>query len=187
MLYLLAIFVIIVLIVIVLLVMPQHWFAEKKETQPVKHRPTKLPAPVAEEKFRHDLDKESAKLEKILQQKAALIDQEFTAKLNKINNKQLKDYEQALSATLQKTLKNLHEAASAATAANQGYKKSLEEELKKAKANVVEKVDSSAADIMISYLSEVAAEIDYQQQKDYLYKSLEANLPALQKDVQNGL
>jgi hypothetical protein len=40
---------------------------------------------------------------------------------------------------------------------------------------------------MVSYLAEVAGDLDYYQQKDYLYNSIEANKAAIKKDIENAV
>ncbi len=66
-------------------------------------------------------------------------------------------------------------------------KKSLDEETAKIKSKVIEQVENNIAEVMVSYLAEVAGDLDYYQQKDYLYKALEDNKQAIKKDIENAV
>lgn len=186
MIVLLVVFFVAVLIIIILLVAPGRQGAKKRP--PVDTAVLAKQARVAaNERFAALLEKEAASLQKNLQARAASIDKEFTTKLNVLNNKQLKEYEQALSATLQKTLQELHAASQVGDQQRKAFEQTIAEQTTQAKADIIAKVDKNSAEILISYLAEVAGTLDYQQQKDYLFEALEANKTALKKDIEQSV
>lgn len=183
-----AVFFIAIVIIVVLLIAPHRWFSgastPKNSDQATLAAKAKAQA---NERFALTLEREATKLEKTLQQRAQSLDRDFTTKLQALNDQQLKQYEQALAATLQKTLQDLHTAGNTGNAARKAFEESVAADSAKAKAEIIAKLDKGAAEIMLSYLAEVAGELDYQQQKEYLFNALETNKDALKKDIEHGL
>ena len=112
---------------------------------------------------------------------------EFKKGIHEITSKNLKEFNttlQEINTAMKKEVKVLAEASQKQSLLT---KKSLDDETAKIKAKVVEQIDNNIAEIMVSYLAEVAGDLDYYQQKDYLYKALEANKQAIKKDIDNAV
>lgn len=186
MLLLVGIFCVAVLVIVLLLIVPQHWFGggSTRSTKPADTALLARQAKIqAQQRFASTLEHEAVKLQKTLQQQAADLDSTFQKQIQDITSKQLKEYEQALGATLQKTLQQLHAAADTGEQERKNFAQAVAEQKTKALAQANEAVDKHVAEILMSYLAEVAGELDYQQQKNYLYHALEANKEAIKKDI----
>lgn len=160
--------------------------SRKKVSEEAAHlsRQAKLEA---QERMTKAVEKEYASLQKSLQTEADSASAEFKKGIHEITSKNLKEFNatlQEINTAMKKEVKVLAEASQKQSLLT---KKSLDDETAKIKAKVVEQIDNNIAEIMVSYLAEVAGDLDYYQQKDYLYKALEANKQAIKKDIDNAV
>lgn len=133
------------------------------------------------------VEKEYAKLQKSLQADASSVGQDFKKGIHEITSKNLKEFNETLqqiNTSMKQEVKVLAEASQKQSLLT---KKSLDDETAKIKARVTEQIENNIAEIMVGYLAEVAGDLDYYQQKDYLYSALEANKDAIKKDIENAV
>lgn len=133
------------------------------------------------------VEKEYVNLQKSLQAEANAAGQEFKNGIHEVTAKNLKEFNdslQEINTAMKKEVKVLAEASQKQSLLT---KKTLDEETSKIKSKVIEQVENNIAEIMVGYLAEVAGDLDYYQQKDYLYNALEANKEAIKKDIENAV
>jgi len=141
----------------------------------------------AQERMAKAVEKQYTGLQKTLQTEADSVSAEFKKSLHEITSKNLKDFNETLASINTNMKKEVQVLAQASQKQSSLTKKALDDETDRIKAKVIEQVDSNIAEIMVSYLAEVAGDLDYYQQKDFLYKSLEANKQAIKKDIENAV
>ncbi|MBA3679305.1 hypothetical protein H0W80_03920 [Candidatus Saccharibacteria bacterium] len=178
---LVMIVVVIVLIFVLLLAL------DKKDSSPKKPTPIELTNAKAKEQFNTVLAEQTMSLQKKLLTSADDINKTFIVSLEKITNTQLKEFTAATRVILQKTMTDLQSVASENTEAAQQARVTLATVTTEAKVTAMKKVDSQIAELMISYLVEVAGTLDYQQQKDYLYTALDSHKDELKKDIEKSV
>lgn len=159
---------------------------EKKE-KPDKASSLDLTSAKAKQQFDSIVENQAASLEKSLQNNADKISKAFVSSLEQVTQKQLSEFSSATQAILKQTVADLQATAKENTDATKQAHNELATLTAKAKADVVEKIDSQVAEIMISYMADIAGNLDYQQQKDYLFSSLEAHKDELKKDIETSV
>lgn len=139
----------------------------------------------AQDKLEKAVAKEITALQKTLQAQANVMQVGFTKNLQDITTTQLAEFKK----TMDLADSNMKDQAKMIAHQGQQHSKQLQQSLADETAQIKQKVldntDEQIAEIMISYLAEVAGDLDYQQQKDYLYSSIEANKDAIKKDIAN--
>jgi len=141
----------------------------------------------AQERMAKAVEKEYTALHKSLQAEAESIQKDFKKSIHEVTSKNLKDFNDTLAqinTSMQQQAKILAEASQKQAESTQ---KQINDETAKIKAKVISEVDNNISEIMVSYLAEVAGDLDYYQQKDYLYNSIEANKAAIKKDIENAV
>jgi len=141
----------------------------------------------AQERMAKAVEKEYTALHKSLQTEAESIQKDFKKSIHEVTSKNLKDFNDTLAqinTSMQQQAKILAEASQKQAESTQ---KQINDETAKIKAKVISEVDNNISEIMVSYLAEVAGDLDYYQQKDYLYNSIEANKAAIKKDIENAV
>ena len=141
----------------------------------------------AQERMAKAVEKQYGSLQKSLQAEAEATGKEFTKGLHEITAKNLADFNATLQQINTSMQKEVQVLAQASQKQSLSTKKSLDEETAKIKSKVIEQVENNIAEVMVSYLAEVAGDLDYYQQKDYLYKALEDNKQAIKKDIENAV
>jgi len=141
----------------------------------------------AQERMTKAVEKEYASLHKSLQAEAESIQKDFKKSIHEVTSKNLRDFNDSrsdINSSMQDQAKILAEASQKQADSTQ---KQIAEETQKIKAKVIAEVDNNISEIMVSYLAEVAGDLDYYQQKDYLYSAIEANKSAIKKDIENAV
>lgn len=141
----------------------------------------------AQERMAKAVEKQYGSLQKSLQAEAEATGKEFKKGLHEITAKNLADFNATLQQINTSMQKEVQVLAQASQKQSLSTKKSLDEETAKIKSKVIEQVENNIAEVMVSYLAEVAGDLDYYQQKDYLYKALEDNKQAIKKDIENAV
>ncbi len=159
---------------------------EKKE-KPSQKDSLELTLAKAKQQFDTILATQAAGLERTLQNNADKISKTFVSSLEQVTKKQLDEFSAATGAILKQTVADLQATAKENEAATKQAHSELATLSVKAKADVVEKIDKQAAEIMISYMADVAGNLDYQQQKEYLVSSLEAHKDEIKKDIEASI
>ena len=133
------------------------------------------------------VEKATQQLQNSLQNEVDTIHKTFQANMLNITsqtteafNKTLQDLQAAALSEVQSITKNQKDQTVAT-------KNSMAAISKEAKSAILHRLENNATEILLSYLAEVAGDLDYHQQKDYLYKALEANKKAIKKDVEGAL
>ncbi len=156
---------------------------DKKE-KPEQKSTAELTSAKAKQEFDALLVKQTAGLEKSLQNNADKISKTFISSLEQVTKKQLDEFSSATQTILKQTVADLQATAKENTEATKLAHSELHALTESAKQEVIKKVDTQVAEIMIGYMADIAGNLDYQQQKDYLFSSLEANKDALKKDIE---
>ena len=141
----------------------------------------------AQERLAKAVEKEHSALQKSLQSEAESIQKDFKKSIHEVTSKNLKEFNDTLAQinnSMKQQAKVLAEASQKQTESTQ---KQINEETAKIKAKVIAEVDNNISEIMISYLAEVAGDLDYYQQKDYLYNAIESNKSSIKKDIDNAV
>jgi len=141
----------------------------------------------AEQQMAKAVEKQHTLLQKSLQSQSDEVEREFKKSIHEVTSKNIKEFGaslEAINASMRDQLKVLAEASQKQT---QELQKSLTSEQANIKAKAIAEIDNNIAEIMVSYLAEVAGDLDYYQQKDYLYSALEANKQAIKKDIENAV
>ncbi len=182
----------VVLLILIIVLVVQHFkdMAKSRAITTPRQELTQMSRQAraqAQEKISIATEKEVMALHKLLQAQAQSISSEFSKQLQATTNQQLKAFEAALSDTLMASKAQITEVTKTGAEQAKLAKENLTKQTDFAKTKALESVDNNIADIMISYLAEVAGDLDYQQQKDYLYSAIEANKAAIKKDIENGI
>lgn len=156
---------------------------DKKE-KPQQQSNADVASAKAKDEFDAVLANQTASLEKSLQTNADKISKAFITNLEKITQKQLDEFSKATQSLLKQTVADLQATAKENDAATKSAHNELAALTAQAKADALKKVDTQIAEIMISYMVDVAGSLDYQQQKDYLFAALEAHKAELKKDIE---
>ena len=169
------------------------WMRDTKKSQSTKKikkeaehlsRQAKLEA---EQQMAKAVEKQHTLLQKSLQSQSDDVEREFKKSIQEVTSKNIMEFGaslEAINASMRDQLKVLAEASQKQT---QELQKSLTSEQANIKAKAIAEIDNNIAEIMVSYLAEVAGDLDYYQQKDYLYSALEANKEAIKKDIENAV
>ncbi len=179
----LIILVIGVFLAIVALIFGLLILVDKKE-KPSQKDSVELTLAKAKREFDVIVANQSASLEKSLQNNADKISKAFITSLEQVTQKQLSEFSAATQSLLKQTVADLQATAKENDAATKLAHNELNALTAQAKADAIKKVDTQIAEIMIGYMADIAGNIDYQQQKDYLFSSLEAHKDALKKDIE---
>lgn len=159
----------------------------KRSTQQELNRLSRQAKIEAQERMAKAVEKEYTALHNSLQAEAESIQKDFKKSIHEVTSKNLKDFNDTLAqinTSMQQQAKILAEASQKQAESTQ---KQINDETAKIKAKVIAEVDNNISEIMVSYLAEVAGDLDYYQQKDYLYNSIEANKSAIKKDIDNAV
>lgn len=141
----------------------------------------------AEQKMAKAVEKQHEQLKKELQAQSEAIGREYNKSLHDVTAQNIKEFGaslQSINTEMKGQLKVLAEASQKQTMQLQ---KDLQKEQADIKTKAIAEIDNNIAEIMVSYLAEVAGDLDYYQQKDYLYQALEANKEAIKKDIENAV
>ncbi|MSR68655.1 hypothetical protein EXS66_02615 [Candidatus Saccharibacteria bacterium] len=141
----------------------------------------------AQEKIERAVAREITTLQKTLQSQSETIGANFAKNLQSITTQQLEEFKKTMDLADTNMKKQAEMVASQGQQQAKDLQQSLTDEQLKIKQKVLNNTDQQIAEIMISYLAEVAGDLDYQQQKDYLYSSIEANKDAIKKDITNAV
>lgn len=159
---------------------------EKKE-KPTQKDSLELTSAQAKQQFDAILAAQTASLEKALQNNADKISKAFVSSLEQVTKKQLEEFSAATQSILKQTVADLQATAKENNTATKQVHNELAALTAKAEAEVIEKINKQAAEIMISYMADVAGNLDYQQQKDYLISSLDAHKDEIKKDIEASI
>jgi len=160
--------------------------AEKKAT--IKKRtPAQVAQDQAKEQFEAVVAQQTEQLQKTLQARAEKIDQAFARSLEQITARQLQTFAKLSDDFTKKTAAELQAVSMANTTAGAQAKTEISALTAQAKAEAIKKIDTQIAELMASYLAEIAPNLDYQDQKAFLFDTLEAHKDELKKDIENGL
>ncbi len=141
----------------------------------------------AQAKMTAAVEKQALALQKALLTQSSAIEADFKKSITTVTTKQLDEF----SKTLAMVSSDISQQTKAVVESSQSHSKLVQQSLAtdtaNTKAKVLKVIDDNIAEIMIGYLAEVAGDLDYYQQKDYLYSAIEANKDAIKKDINNAV
>lgn len=177
----------IAIVIIILVVLERSNVKKLKAAQAAQVSPLEKAQAKADGEFESQAAVQAEQLQKSIERSSARIEKNFTTSMEALSAKYAKSYEQALKSVQDQALRNLTDITKTSTVEERDMQKQIAAATKEKKDLINKKIDSQLAELLVSYLAEVAPTLDYQQQKDYLFAQLEAQKDQIKKDVERGL
>lgn len=137
--------------------------------------------------FAQTVDENVAKLNQALTDAVDNIGQAASQSAESVINQEVAEYQTALADSKEKIIKALTDQAAQTQDRQAELDAKLEAQMQQRRAEVAAKLDQNLTEIVIGYIAEsLGSGVDFNAQKDYVFKALEEHKEDLKRDILGG-